>query len=73
MSETFDWCKDKTKLAIFGKQVFHVDRHGDKWWSLNGKRHRVDGPALEWANGTKEWYLNNKEYSESAYWKELNK
>ena len=27
---------------------------------INGKRHREDGPALEFADGTKEWYLNGK-------------
>jgi len=25
---------------------------------LNGKQHRVDGPAEEWANGSKKWWLN---------------
>ena len=29
-------------------------------WRQNGKRHRVDGPALEWANGDKEWYQNGQ-------------
>ena len=29
-------------------------------WHLNGKRHRVDGPAVEWANGYKSWFLNGK-------------
>jgi hypothetical protein len=28
-------------------------------WYLNGKCHRVDGPAIEWANGDKEWWLND--------------
>ena len=23
--------------------------NGDKWWCLNGKTHRTDGPAVEWA------------------------
>jgi hypothetical protein len=32
--------------------------NGDKAWWLNGKRHRTDGPAVEWANGTKEWWFN---------------
>ena len=31
-----------------------------KYWYLNGKRHRIDGPAIEWANGSKNWYLNGK-------------
>jgi hypothetical protein len=29
---------------------------------LNGKLHRTDGPAIEWANGTKEWWLNGKRH-----------
>ena len=31
---------------------------GYKIWYLNGKIHREDGPAIEWANGDKSWYLN---------------
>ena len=34
--------------------------NGDKYWFLNGKLHREDGPAYEHANGTKSWYLNGK-------------
>ena len=32
---------------------------GDKYWYLNGKLHREDGPAIEglWC---KAWYLNGK-------------
>jgi hypothetical protein len=25
---------------------------------VNGFRHRLDGPAVEWADGTKGWYVN---------------
>ena len=35
---------------------------GSKQWLLNGKLHRVDGPAWEWANGKKEWWLNGKRH-----------
>ena len=31
-------------------------------WYLNGRRHREDGPAVEWANGYKEWYLNDQRH-----------
>ena len=34
---------------------------------LNGKRHREDGPAIEYANGHKAWHLNGKEYTETEY------
>jgi hypothetical protein len=34
---------------------------GTKWWQLNGKFHREDGPAIEWSNGDKFWYINDKQ------------
>ena len=58
MSETFGWCKDKTKLNIFNKQVFCVTRFGNKHWYLNGKLHRENGPAVECINGDKWWFLS---------------
>lgn len=34
-------------------------KNGTKEWRLwNGKLHRIGGPALEYEDGTKEWYLN---------------
>ena len=37
-----------------------VHDSGNKYWFLNGARHREDGPAIEYANGSKEWYKNGK-------------
>ena len=37
-----------------------VDRHGTKWWYLNGKLHREDGPAFEDRYGHKWWYLHGE-------------
>ena len=31
-------------------------------WFLNGQRHREDGPAIEYPNGTKYWYLNDQRH-----------
>ena len=73
MSETFEWCLNKTRLDIWDKQVFCVNEFGDKYWCLNGQLHRENGPAVEYANGTKVWYLNGRCYTESDYWKELQK
>jgi len=28
--------------------------------------HRVKGPAIQWANGTKEWYLNGLRHRENG-------
>ena len=38
-----------------------IGADGDKYWSLNGKWHREDGPAVEWSDGSKSWYLHGKE------------
>ena len=44
-----------------------VDAEGNKSWRLpDGKRHRVDGPAVEYANGTKWWYVNDKCHREDG-------
>ena len=33
---------------------------------MNGKIHRVDGPAREWADGRKQWFLNGKLHREDG-------
>ena len=40
--------------------------NGNKFWYLNGKFHREDGPAIEWANGDKVWYINGKLHREDG-------
>ena len=33
-----------------------IDTFGNKEWrNVDGVVHREDGPAIEWANGSKEW------------------
>ena len=39
-----------------------TNEFGTKYWRLNGKLHRIDGPAIELANGDKEWHLNGKRH-----------
>jgi hypothetical protein len=39
--------------------IMTVDNVGTKRWkNKSGKFHRLDGPAIEFANGTKEWHQN---------------
>jgi hypothetical protein len=33
---------------------------GDTYYNNKGELHRDDGPAIEYANGYKEWYKNGK-------------
>jgi len=44
-----------------------VYESGTKFWYLNGKLHREDGPAIEYANGDKSWYLNNEKLTEEEW------
>ena len=39
---------------------------GSKFWYLNGKCHREDGPAIEWYDGTECWYVNGKRHREDG-------
>jgi hypothetical protein len=50
-----------------------VDSHGTKYWILNDKLHCEHGPAVEWANGNKFWYLNGKELTETDWRKQIQK
>ena len=44
-----------------------INVYGDKVWRLkNGQYHREDGPAFEYADGTKEWYINDKLHRENG-------
>ena len=44
-----------------------IDKDNDKAWYQNGKRHREDGPAREYADGNKFWWLNDVKYSEQEW------
>ena len=43
-----------------------IDTNGDKFWYLNGKRHRVDGPAIIHANGDKFYFINGERVAKKA-------
>ena len=45
----------------------YVDANGTKYWSLNDKFHREDGPAVEYVDGTKRWFFKDEEVT----WKEV--
>ena len=38
-----------------------------EWYNQKGQCHREDGPAIEWANGTKEWYINGRKLTEQEF------
>ena len=36
-------------------------------YRLHGKLHREDGPAIEYTNGFKQWWLDGKRITEEAF------
>lgn len=44
-----------------------VSKAGTIRWHKNGKLHRTDGPAIEYANGNKEWWVEGKEYTKEEF------
>jgi hypothetical protein len=53
-------------MTNYIKYEVEVFSNGTKYWRLNGKRHREDGPAVEYTNGNKFWYLNDKQHREDG-------
>jgi len=41
------------------KPELTVGEDGNRYWRLNSKLPREDGPAVEWPDGTKRWFLND--------------
>lgn len=37
-----------------------------QWYNEKGICHREDGPAVEWRNGDKEWYINGLRHREDG-------
>jgi len=40
---------------------------GRQRWCQNGKYHRLDGPAVEYAYGSKEWWIEGQNYTEEEF------
>lgn len=50
-----------------------VDENGDVCYrNEQGQLHREDGPAVERADGTREWYLNDQHYAFSKWLEHAN-
>jgi hypothetical protein len=49
------------------KSKLTIDKNGTKEWKLpSGDFHKEDGPALEYASGTKLWWINGKRHREDG-------
>ena len=57
------------------EQFIHVDSDGDRLYYSDRKmtiRHREDGPAIEYADGDKEWWVDDKNLSEQEFNERMN-
>jgi hypothetical protein len=43
-----------------------LKKDGSKLWYQDGKLHKEDGPAIELANGDKEWYFEGEKIKISS-------
>jgi len=56
------WVNLSGKVKTMKTYKVDVDDDGNKYWLLNNKLHREDGPAVEYSDGTKRWYLNGERH-----------
>jgi hypothetical protein len=67
------WEDDEGRMHnVEGPAIVYPDGR-TSWW-IHGKRHRLDGPAMEWAvsldpdaSYTDEWHINGVELSEEEF------
>jgi len=49
------------------KSKLTINKFGDKEWVLpNSSLHREDGPAVEFSNGSKQWWINGYLHKEDG-------
>ena len=47
---------------------YELRGNGNKIWRNSaGQYHCTDGPAIEWADGTKYWWYEGEKYTEEEY------
>ena len=72
----FDALKYRVEVNGYGTRRYYnnagqLDRieyaEGCKIWHQNGQCHRTDGPAVEYTNGHKVWFINDVELTEDKY------
>ncbi len=54
------WAVHTLRLTLSYADAYH------KEWYRDGKRHRDDGPAVEWADGHKEWWRDGKRHRDDG-------
>ena len=66
--EGFPCHPDVAKAIIAGqmRKMMKAGGYKEVYVNANGQYHRVDGPAIEWANGDKCWYKNGQHHRDDG-------
>lgn len=59
--------KKRIKSHEDGYSFFKTTKNGTKLWYKNCQLHREDGPAIEWHDGDKDWFINGVQLSEEEF------
>ena len=51
---------------LVGEKIFETPDGTCREWRRDGKRHREDGPAVEWIDGHKEWWRDGQRHRDSG-------
>ena len=58
----FTVCNRETNMVDCEYFPAQKDKHGNTWKYRNGKLHTESGPAVEYIDGRKEWYVDGKRH-----------
>ena len=51
-----------TNMTNYQEYTVRVHKDYTEYLNKDGELHRLEGPAIEWSNGTKGWYVNGKRH-----------
>ena len=67
LSESIFYYKKDTHDLHNPYGAAYIGTDGYKAYCINGKYHRLDGPAIIWQNGNENYYINGKNLSKEEF------
>ena len=65
-----NWLDEEGRAhRLDGPAVVRAD--GSEFYYHHGKANRLDGPAVVWSDGGKEWWIDNRKYTEAEFHKKV--
>ena len=69
--KSYNLCVKEDYLCLNYKNnnnFYYVNAYSSYYVNIDGRLHRLDGPAVEYKNGRKYYYIDHIPYWEDAYW-----